>query len=166
MRSPARGLTILIGIPLGIVSATHNNKLPDHLSRIVSLGGYSIPQFWFGAMLQILLVLYIRISGLGLVSPRTATSRRSARYASRNPGIGHHVHRRPALRRDTLRELRLHLGRPRALCPPSNHPRHNIYRCPDENREVEHGRRPEAGLHTPRKVQGAPREGRHVQARA
>lgn len=25
------GLTILIGIPLGIISATHNNKLPDHL---------------------------------------------------------------------------------------------------------------------------------------
>ncbi len=63
------GLTILIGIPLGIISATHNNKLPDHLSRIVSLGGYSIPQYWFGALLQIVLVLYIRINGLGLVSP-------------------------------------------------------------------------------------------------
>ncbi|MDA4136519.1 MAG: ABC transporter permease [Thaumarchaeota archaeon] len=60
------GLTILIGIPLGIISATHNNKLPDHLSRIVALGGYSVPQYWFGAILQILLVLYIRVNGLGL----------------------------------------------------------------------------------------------------
>ena len=67
-------LTILIGIPLGIVSATHNNKLPDHASRIISLGGYSVPQFWFGAMLQILFVLYVRVSGAGLLSATGALS--------------------------------------------------------------------------------------------
>ena len=61
-------LTIIIGIPMGIVSATHNNKLPDHASRVISLGGYSIPQFWFGAMLQILFVLYVRVNGTGLFS--------------------------------------------------------------------------------------------------
>ncbi|HEV2389847.1 MAG TPA: ABC transporter permease [Nitrososphaerales archaeon] len=60
-------LTIAIGIPLGIVSATNNNKLPDHISRIVSLGGYSIPQFWFGYVLLIIFVLYVRIGGLGLL---------------------------------------------------------------------------------------------------
>lgn len=59
-------LTIAIGIPLGIVSATHNNKLPDHISRIVSLGGYSIPQFWFGYVLLIILVLDARVGGLGI----------------------------------------------------------------------------------------------------
>lgn len=67
-------LTILIGIPLGIVSATHNNKLPDHASRIVSLGGYSVPQFWFGAMLQIIFVLYARVNGSGLFSATGALS--------------------------------------------------------------------------------------------
>jgi peptide/nickel transport system permease protein len=61
-------LTILIGVPMGIVSATHNNKLPDHASRMISLGGYSVPQFWFGAMLQILFVLYVRVNGSGLFS--------------------------------------------------------------------------------------------------
>jgi ABC-type dipeptide/oligopeptide/nickel transport system permease component len=60
-------LTIIIGIPLGIVSATHNNKLPDHISRIVSLGGYSIPQFWFGYVLLIFFVLYARVGGLGIL---------------------------------------------------------------------------------------------------
>lgn len=60
-------LTFLIGVPLGIISATHNNKMPDHVSRIVSLGGYSIPQFWFGAMLLIFFVLYVRIGNLGLL---------------------------------------------------------------------------------------------------
>jgi peptide/nickel transport system permease protein len=60
-------LTILIGIPLGIISATHNNKLPDHIARVFSVGGYSVPQFWFGAMLQILFVLYLRVNGSGLL---------------------------------------------------------------------------------------------------
>ncbi len=59
-------LTILIGVPLGIISATHNNKLPDHVARVISLGGYSVPQFWFGAILQIVFVLYVRINGSGL----------------------------------------------------------------------------------------------------
>jgi ABC-type dipeptide/oligopeptide/nickel transport system permease component len=60
-------LTVLIGVPLGIVSATRNNKLPDHVARVVSLGGYSVPQFWFGAMLQIIFVLYLRVNGSGLL---------------------------------------------------------------------------------------------------
>jgi peptide/nickel transport system permease protein len=65
-------LTVILGIPLGVISATHNNKLPDHLSRIVSLGGYSVPQFWFGAVLQIVFVLYVRVDGLGLLSTSSA----------------------------------------------------------------------------------------------
>jgi ABC-type dipeptide/oligopeptide/nickel transport system permease component len=60
-------LTIAIGIPLGIISATHNNKLPDHIARIFSIGGYSVPQFWFGATLQITFVLYVRVNGTGLL---------------------------------------------------------------------------------------------------
>jgi dipeptide transport system permease protein len=67
-------ITVALGIPLGIISATHNNKLPDHVSRIISLGGYSVPQFWFGAVLQIVFVLYIRVNGLGLLSSSTALS--------------------------------------------------------------------------------------------
>jgi ABC-type dipeptide/oligopeptide/nickel transport system permease component len=59
-------LTIILAVPLGIVSATHANKLPDHLSRIVSLAGYSIPQFWFGYVLQIVFVLYVSLNGSGL----------------------------------------------------------------------------------------------------
>lgn len=60
-------LTIAIGIPLGVISATHSNKLPDHLSRIVSLGGYSIPQFWFASVLLIIFALDLRIGNYGLL---------------------------------------------------------------------------------------------------
>lgn len=67
-------ITVALGVPLGVVSATHNNKLPDHLSRILSLGGYSVPQFWFGAVLQIIFVLYIKLNGVGLLSTSSALS--------------------------------------------------------------------------------------------
>ena len=44
-------LSILIGIPAGVVSATARNRLPDHVVRIVSLIGGSIPIFWLGLIL-------------------------------------------------------------------------------------------------------------------
>jgi ABC-type dipeptide/oligopeptide/nickel transport system permease component len=78
-------LTIAIGIPLGIISATHNNKLPDHLSRIVSLGGYSIPQFWFAVILQLTFVIYININGQGLL-PANGALATSCAICIPNPG--------------------------------------------------------------------------------
>ncbi len=57
-------LTVSIGIPLGIISAVRNNKLPDHISRIVALTGYSTPAYWFGFILQ--LVFYFYFSQWGL----------------------------------------------------------------------------------------------------
>ncbi len=78
-------LTVLIGIPLGIISATHNNRLPDHISRIFSLGGYSVPQFWFGAMLQIVFVLYIRVNGSGLL-PASGALATTCGICFGNPG--------------------------------------------------------------------------------
>ncbi len=78
-------LAILIGIPLGIVSATHNNKLPDHVSRVVSVGGYSVPQFWFGATLQIIFVLYVRVNGSGLL-PASGVLATTCGACIANPG--------------------------------------------------------------------------------
>lgn len=78
-------LTIIIGIPLGIISATHNNKWPDHVSRIISIGGYSMPTFWVGLLLQLLFVLYIRINGLGLL-PSNGVLDASCAICVANPG--------------------------------------------------------------------------------
>ncbi len=44
-------LSILIGIPAGVVSATARNRLPDHIVRILSLVGGSVPIFWLGLIL-------------------------------------------------------------------------------------------------------------------
>lgn len=51
--------SVIIGIPLGIASATHKNSLVDHGARIVSMMGATMPSFWFGLML--ILIFYARI---------------------------------------------------------------------------------------------------------
>lgn len=60
-------ITIAVGIPLGIISATRNNKLPDHISRVVSLAGYSVPQYWFGLTVGLIFGLYITLNGSGVL---------------------------------------------------------------------------------------------------
>ena len=57
-------ITIAVGMPLGIISALKNNKLPDHVSRIIALTGYSTPSYWFGFMLQLVFFYYFRLWGL------------------------------------------------------------------------------------------------------
>ena len=54
-------VTILVALPMGIVSATHNNKLPDHVSRLIAIAGYSMPIFWLGFLLQLIFGLYITV---------------------------------------------------------------------------------------------------------
>lgn len=44
-------LAILIGIPVGVISAVKHNTFIDHLLRITSVGGLSIPNFWLGLIL-------------------------------------------------------------------------------------------------------------------
>jgi len=57
-------LTIAIGLPLGIISALKSNKIPDHISRIIALTGYSTPSYWFGFMLQLVFFYYFFLWGL------------------------------------------------------------------------------------------------------
>ncbi len=57
-------ITIAVALPLGILSATRNNKLPDHVSRIIALSGYSMPIFWLGFLFQLLFSYYFKLWGL------------------------------------------------------------------------------------------------------
>ena len=52
-------LAVVIGVPLGILSATHKNSIVDHFSRLFSLAGASMPVFWLGLML--VLVFYVKL---------------------------------------------------------------------------------------------------------
>ncbi|KHD85274.1 ABC transporter permease [Heyndrickxia ginsengihumi] len=49
-------IAIIIGIPLGVLSALKKNTFWDHFSRIFSISGVSIPVFWSG--LVIILIFY------------------------------------------------------------------------------------------------------------
>lgn len=43
-----------LGIPLGIMAATHQNKWQDHVSMVLALIGVAIPNFWLALLLIIL----------------------------------------------------------------------------------------------------------------
>jgi ABC-type dipeptide/oligopeptide/nickel transport system permease component len=48
-------IAVPLGIAGGIVSAIRQNKLSDHLTRIIAIVGYSLPIFWLALMLQYVL---------------------------------------------------------------------------------------------------------------
>lgn len=50
-------ITVVIGIPLGVLSAHHRDKWLDHFSRIFSLFGIAMPSFWLGMLLLLLFYL-------------------------------------------------------------------------------------------------------------
>lgn len=43
-----------LGIPLGVMAATHQNKWQDHISMVLALIGAAIPNFWLALLLIIL----------------------------------------------------------------------------------------------------------------
>ncbi|HEV8309690.1 MAG TPA: ABC transporter permease [Methylomirabilota bacterium] len=55
----AMTLSVLVGIPLGVLSAVRRDSLLDQLTRVASLVGVSMPVFWLG--LVALLVFYARL---------------------------------------------------------------------------------------------------------
>lgn len=54
--------SLVIGLPAGIISAIKRNKVTDHIVRVFSITGLSMPVFWLGLML--LYVLYFRMGVL------------------------------------------------------------------------------------------------------
>lgn len=49
-------LAIVLGVPLGVLSAVYRNKLPDILVRMMSVIGISTPAFWLG--LGVIILFY------------------------------------------------------------------------------------------------------------
>ncbi|HHU23292.1 MAG TPA: ABC transporter permease [Clostridiales bacterium] len=55
-------IEVIVGIPLGMVSATHRGGWIDQLCMILALIGISVPSFWIG--LQLLLIFSLKLSWL------------------------------------------------------------------------------------------------------
>ena len=70
-------LSVLLGIPLGIISALTRNSWFDHLLRVVTIGGISIVGFWLAIMLQLELgykLGFFPLSGrIGVAAPHHIT---------------------------------------------------------------------------------------------
>jgi peptide/nickel transport system permease protein len=45
---------LALGIPAGVIAAARHNRWPDHVLRVASLLGYSVPVFWLGMMALLL----------------------------------------------------------------------------------------------------------------
>ena len=54
-------IALIIGIPLGIVSAARDGTIIDHLSRIFSIAGVALPSFWLGMVLQLIFFKELKI---------------------------------------------------------------------------------------------------------
>ena len=54
-------ISILIGLPAGIIAALARNRWPDYVSSIVAVSGVAMPSFWFAIMLIILFGVTWRI---------------------------------------------------------------------------------------------------------
>ncbi|HBG73990.1 MAG: peptide ABC transporter permease [Chloroflexi bacterium GWB2_49_20] len=55
-------LAVIVGVPLGVQAAVHRDTWFDHLVRIVSVGGVSIPIFWTGVVLIYILYYKLKIA--------------------------------------------------------------------------------------------------------
>ncbi len=53
-------IALLIAIPAGIVSALRQNRLSDHIARLIALAGVSIPNFFLGIVLILIFGVYLR----------------------------------------------------------------------------------------------------------
>lgn len=60
----AMTFSLLIGIPVGVISAVKKDKPVDHAVRLFALTGVSMPIFWLGLLLQYFLFYQLKIHGL------------------------------------------------------------------------------------------------------
>jgi peptide/nickel transport system permease protein len=55
----ALGIALLVGLPIGILSAARRNTIIDYLGRFVAIIGLSVPEFALGIMLILVLSLWV-----------------------------------------------------------------------------------------------------------
>jgi peptide/nickel transport system permease protein len=54
-------ICLIVGIPLGVLSAVHKDRLLDHLARVVCIGGVGIPIFWLALLAQLLFYRWLDV---------------------------------------------------------------------------------------------------------
>ncbi|MFQ5967504.1 MAG: ABC transporter permease [Acidimicrobiia bacterium] len=66
----AAGLVaVVLGVVLGTYAGARRNRLPDHVTRVVSISGASMPLFWFAILLLIVFWVYLGWFPIGRSDP-------------------------------------------------------------------------------------------------
>jgi peptide/nickel transport system permease protein len=65
-------IALVFGFALGMVSATHQGSLIDHISRAVSVIGMSAPAFWVGLMLMLIFAVRLGLVPVARMEGSTA----------------------------------------------------------------------------------------------
>jgi len=58
-------VALLVGIPLGVISAKKENTLVDHLIRLFSVADVSLPSFWLAMIFQIVFFRWLDLFPIG-----------------------------------------------------------------------------------------------------
>lgn len=70
---------VIVGIPLGLVTAVWRNRWPDYLSQVAAIGAISMPRFFLGLLLQLCFAMWLMWLPLGgrfpivMIPPPTVT---------------------------------------------------------------------------------------------
>ncbi|TQS70066.1 ABC transporter permease [Rhodobacteraceae bacterium] len=56
-------ISFILGVPLGLAAAFNRDTWIDHIARIISLVGHSIPVFWFGIVGLVVFYAWLQIAG-------------------------------------------------------------------------------------------------------
>jgi ABC-type dipeptide/oligopeptide/nickel transport system permease component len=62
-------IAIVLGIGMGTFGGARRDKPADHITRIISISGASLPTFWFGLLLLLFFYLYLGALPLGRADP-------------------------------------------------------------------------------------------------
>ncbi len=52
-------ICLVVGLPLGVVSAVKKDRFFDHVSRIICIGGVGLPIFWLALLFQLVFYGYL-----------------------------------------------------------------------------------------------------------
>jgi peptide/nickel transport system permease protein len=58
-------LTVVVGVPLGVIAARYRGSLIDQVIRILGVAGHAIPAFWFGLLFILILSVQFRLFPVG-----------------------------------------------------------------------------------------------------
>ena len=61
-------ITVLVGVPLGVVAALRRGRIEDHAIRVLSVVGHAIPQFWLGLIFVLTLGVQARFFPIGSIN--------------------------------------------------------------------------------------------------